>query len=75
MRRSSNKLPRDANQLAAEVVRLSTEEPSTSIKDYLSQIGAKGGLKGGPARAKKLSARRRKQIAKKAARTRWHVSD
>jgi hypothetical protein len=30
-----------------------------------------GGLKGGPARAKKLSAAQRKTIAKKAAMTRW----
>lgn len=34
-------------------------------------LGKRGGLKGGPARAKKLSAARRKAIAKKAAETRW----
>jgi hypothetical protein len=33
--------------------------------------GRLGGLKGGKARAKKLSAKRRKTIALKAARTRW----
>jgi hypothetical protein len=71
MRRSSKPLPKDSNQLAAEIVRLSTQEPSASIKDYLSQIGKKGGLKGGPARAKKLSIKRRKQIAKNAALSRW----
>jgi hypothetical protein len=71
MRRSSKKLPSDANQLGAEIVRLSTEEPPTSVSEYLAKIGRKGGLSGGPARAKKLSASRRKQIAKKAAKSRW----
>lgn len=34
-------------------------------------LGRLGGLKGGRARAEKLSAKRRKEIAKKAAETRW----
>jgi hypothetical protein len=34
-------------------------------------LGKLGGLKGGLARAKKLSPQRRKEIAQKAARTRW----
>lgn len=34
-------------------------------------LGRLGGLKGGKARAKKLSAEQRSEIAKKAARTRW----
>jgi hypothetical protein len=72
MIRSSKKLPKDANQLAAAIVRLSTGETETlTIGDYLSSIGRKGGLKGGPARAKKLSARRRKKIARNAASARW----
>jgi hypothetical protein len=68
MRRLS-KVPRDANQLAAEVVRVSTAE--STIAEYLAEIGRKGGLKGGKARAKKLSDKRRKEIAVRAARTRW----
>jgi hypothetical protein len=79
MRRSSKKLPKDPNQLAAEIVRLSTEEPakpkakpiSSPVSQYLSKIGQKGGLKGGKARAAKLSAKERKAIAQKAAQTRW----
>jgi hypothetical protein len=73
MRRSSKKLPKDANQLAAEIVRVSTDEPkqSQSVKDYLSTIGRKGGLKGGKARAKKLSTEKRSEIARKAAKARW----
>lgn len=34
-------------------------------------LGRRGGLKGGPARAKKLSRKRRIDIAKKAAEARW----
>ena len=34
-------------------------------------LGRLGGLKGGPARAKKLSSKKRKEIAKKAAKSRW----
>ncbi len=34
-------------------------------------LGRLGGLKGGKARAAKLSAKKRSEIAKKAAKTRW----
>jgi hypothetical protein len=73
MRRSSKPLPKDPNQLAAEIVRLSTEEPkqTQSVKEYLSAIGRKGGLRGGKARAKKLSTEKRSEIARKAAKSRW----
>jgi hypothetical protein len=71
----SRKRPKDPNQLAAEIVRLSTESEGTSkrspISEYLAQIGRKGGLKGGPARANKLSSKKRKEIAKIAATARW----
>jgi len=75
MRRSSKKLPEDSNQRAAEIVRLSTEESSQeTIKEYLSRIGKKGGLKGGPARAKKLNAKQRREIGKLGADARWSKS-
>lgn len=35
------------------------------------ELGRLGGLKGGPARAEKLSAKRRTQIARHAAQVRW----
>lgn len=35
-------------------------------------LGRMGGKKGGPARAKTLSAKRRREIAKKAAASRWN---
>jgi len=38
-------------------------------------MGLKGGAKGGHARAKNLSAKKRKEIAKKAARKRWGYDD
>ena len=38
---------------------------------YAVALGRLGGLKGGPARAQKLSATRRKEIAKNAAIARW----
>jgi len=83
MNRSSKKLPKDSNQLAAEIVRRSTEEADegqsqnetsrSPISEYLASIGRKGGLKGGKARAKKLSKEKRSQIARKAAKTRWQT--
>jgi hypothetical protein len=74
MRRSSKKLPDDPNQRAAAIVAISTEEPTESINEYLSRIGKRGGLKGGKARAEKLSTERRKAIARKAAHKRWQDS-
>jgi hypothetical protein len=77
MRRSSKPLPKDPNQLAYEVVKMSTEETAdkrvepSPISAYLAEIGRKGGLKGGVARAQALSARKRTAIARKAAKARW----
>ncbi len=65
----SSKGRRDVNQLAAMIVKTATEEPT---KDPLAvELGRRGGLKGGKARANKLSPTKRKAIAKKAARVRW----
>jgi hypothetical protein len=74
MKKSDKKLPQDPNKLAFEVVRLSTEEPTAErspISEYLASIGRKGGLRGGVARAQKLSPKRRSSIAAKAANARW----
>jgi hypothetical protein len=73
MKRSSKPLQKDPNQLAAEIVKISTEEPHApmSIREYLAEIGRKGGLKGGKARAAKLSQKRKSEIASKAAKVRW----
>ena len=67
--------PRDPNQLAKLILDITTgERPNDSPKGPDSaaiQARRKGGLKGGAARAKALSPRKRKAIAKKAARARW----
>jgi hypothetical protein len=73
--RSSKKRLRDLNAMAASIVGDATgeappEEPSSKNPAAVA-LGRLGGLKGGKARAMKLSAKRRSEIAKKAARTRW----
>ena len=45
--------------------------PSAPEKSVYFERGRKGGLKGGKARAEKLTAKKRSQIAKKAAKSRW----
>jgi hypothetical protein len=67
-KRSSKKPPSDVNVLAANIVEQATAEG----KDPLAvELGRRGGLKGGKARAEKLSKKRRSEIAKKAAQARW----
>ncbi len=64
------KRPRDANQLAKFIVDLATDgESSVPLPDHEAQ--REGGLKGGKARADKLSPEERSEIAKKAAHARW----
>lgn len=76
-RASKPKRPRDTNQLAWQIVREATgqvpripESPDTRnpAAVALAMLGAR---KGGEARAKKLSSKKRKQIARKAAKARW----
>lgn len=67
--------PRDTNQLAKSIVDLATGE-DTSVSETGKNpaavaLGRLGGLKGGKARAEKLSAKKRSEIAKKAAAARW----
>lgn len=70
--------PRDVNSLARSIVDEATGEkpeaapdPDTGKDPAAVELGRRGGLKGGKARAKKLSAKQRSEIAKKAAATRW----
>ncbi|MDR5726738.1 MAG: histone H1 [Terriglobia bacterium] len=70
------KRPRDTNQLAKFIVDLATGEaelPKTDEgKDPAAvALGRRGGLKGGKARADSMTAKRRAEIAKKAAQARW----
>jgi hypothetical protein len=68
-------MPRDVNQLAHMIGRMATgqepPEPESKKNPAAVALGKLGGAKGGKARAAKLSARRRKDIAKKAALARW----
>lgn len=77
MPKRSSKRPRDPNQLAKLIVNMATgEAPADIMADEGKNpaavaLGRLGGLKGGKARAAKLSANRRRAIAKKAADARW----
>jgi hypothetical protein len=76
----------DINVTAHEILQALTDEPagSTSVQIDTAKkkappvknpaavaLGRLGGLKGGKARAEKLTAKRRSQIAKDAAKARW----
>lgn len=71
---------KDINELAASIVGRATgdkqpeaEEPDTSGKNPAAvALGRLGGLKGGKARAAKLTPEQRSAIAKKAAAARWN---
>ena len=66
------KRPRDANQLAKFIVDVATGEQEASREaDPVNTFAQAGGLKGGKARADKLSPERRLEIAKQAAQARW----
>ena len=81
------KLSRDINTRAAQIVALSTGQPMPGVHAPVSAkpekeknpaavaLGRLGGLKGGPARAKALTEKQRKEIGKKAAATRWEKKD
>lgn len=69
----------DVNEIAFRIVAESTSEPTPAPpadkprkkNPAAVALGKLGASKGGKARAAKLSAKRRKEIARKAARTRW----
>jgi hypothetical protein len=66
--------PRDVNQLAKLILDIATGE-ADNVKPVAPKEGQrKGGLKGGKARARKLSAKRRQEIARKAVKARWKRS-
>jgi hypothetical protein len=75
MKRIKVKHP-DFCQMAAAIVEAATDEnpqePEPETKNpHAIALGRLGGLKGGKARAAKLSVKRRKTIAQKAAQSRW----
>jgi hypothetical protein len=72
------KRPRDPIQLAKLIGDIATGQLEDKVEDKRNpaavELGRLGGQKGGKARAAKLSPAKRKAIAKKAARTRWHAN-
>ena len=70
------KRPRDTNQLAKFIVGVTTEQvpapdPFKGKSPVAATSGSRGGMKGGPARAAKLTPVQRKRIAVLAAKARW----
>jgi len=68
--------PRDPNELAKRIVDIATGEvpdaqPAAGKLPAAVELGRRGGLKGGAARAASLSDERRSEIAQKAAAARW----
>ena len=66
----------DLNQLAARLVKQATGEAPPELpepeKDPAAvALGRRGGLKGGKARAEKLTPEQRSESARRAARARW----
>jgi hypothetical protein len=78
------KRPRDFNSRAFQSVALLTgtaepppaeDEPIDPLRAAAAALGRRGGLKGGKARAEKLSSEERSEIARKAAAARWKKDD
>jgi hypothetical protein len=72
----SRKRPRDPNQLGKLIVDIATgeteETPEDTGKDPAAvELGRKGGLKGGKARAEGMTPEERSAAAKRAAKARW----
>ena len=80
MPKRSSKPKQDVNQLAASILAHAIGElpevRPTGVKNPAAvALGRLGGQKGGKARAKALSKRRRSAIAKKAATARWKAKE
>lgn len=77
----SSKRPRDPNQLAQLTVAIATGQTVDPMltadgkNPAAVMLGRRGGLKGGAARAEKLTAEQRTEIARLAATARWSRND
>jgi hypothetical protein len=73
------KQPKDVNQAAYAMVLRSTGQAEplppkltrTEVLRFMRAMGSKGGKKGGPARAAKMTSEQRSESASKAARAKW----
>lgn len=68
------KRPADVIGAAIKVAKIATGEVEDTKRNPAKEYMREGGLKGGKARAEKLSAKKRSEIAKKAAEARWKIS-
>lgn len=70
------KRPRDPSELAKQVFDIAIGETEDTVSEPKRHPSNKrlGGLKGGKARAKSLTAEQRRKIARKAARARWKAA-
>lgn len=70
------KPPRETNELASYILRVTTGETEKieppKKNPHAQALARLGASKGGHARAKALTATKRKKIAKKAAQSRWN---
>jgi hypothetical protein len=68
-------MPRDVSKLSKAIIDLATgqaePDPDQDKDPAAVALGRKGGLKGGKARAQKLSAEELSEAGKRAARARW----
>jgi hypothetical protein len=81
-KRSRKQKPEDINQIAHRMTQYIVDagtEPDLSDDDIRKRLaralGKLGGLKGGPARAAKMTDAERRESASKAARARWAKRD
>lgn len=76
-KRISKKL-KDSNKIASAVVALATSDEPQIDRDTLSRVmaemGRKGGKIGGKRRMETMTPKRRSQIARKAAKSRWKAN-
>jgi hypothetical protein len=75
----SRKRPRDPNQLGKLIVDIATGDVEDTAPDdgknpAAVELGRKGGLKGGKARAAKMTPKERSASARRAAAARWKES-
>lgn len=72
---------KDVNSRAFDIVKQATSEPSPEptgadlVSKVMREMGRKGGLKGGKARADSMTPEKRREIAAKAAAARWRKKD
>jgi hypothetical protein len=79
-KRNKQDRPKDVNQLAHHLVNISTTDKDQSITPptkeqvslLMSELGRRGGKVGGKRRLETMTAKKRSEVAKRAAKARWH---